>query len=105
LLRNQIVLDATVEMKQPLRHTPAGVPVFNSQLRHRSKQIQNGLARDVELELGAQAVGQVAERLARLAEGTTIRVTGFLAKRSRKSEWPVLHVNDFKLLDEVNHAR
>jgi primosomal replication protein N len=89
---------------QALRHTPAGIAIVNFRLQHRSEQIEERAARQVEVELAAQAVGQVAERLSRLPDGAAIRVSGFLAKRSRTSDFPVLHVNQFKAIEEVNHG-
>jgi primosomal replication protein N len=83
--------------REELRYTPAGVPVLNFRLAHRSQQTEAKHARAVELEALAVAIGEVAQRLAALPEGQRLTLTGFLANRSRRSTQVVLHVNEFEI--------
>ena len=79
--------------KDILRHTPAGVPLLGLVLRHQSEQIEAGINRKVECEVSAVALGEMANRMQDFPLETTIRVTGFIARRSLKSTQLVLHIN------------
>ena len=79
---------------EPLRYTPAGIPLLGVVLRHASEQIEAGMKRKVECEVNAVALGPLA--LTGLVLGTQIIATGFLAKRSLKSTQLVMHINDIK---------
>ena len=87
-----------------LRHTPAGVPVLGFRIGHRSKQVEAGLPRDIEVEIQAKAVGQVASLLAGAKLGSYVRVTGFLAHKSAKSRQPVVHVNTIEFVEGMNNG-
>ncbi|HSD61653.1 MAG TPA: primosomal replication protein N [Burkholderiales bacterium] len=95
---NRVVLGGRVAGMGELRHTPAGTPIVEFAVNHVSRQVEAGIARSVECELAAVAVGEMARKAALLAAGTTVRVEGFLASRSRGSRQPVLHVNNFETL-------
>ena len=96
---NQLLFDATLTELQPLRRTPAGVPVAGCSLAHESQQIEAGLARNVEVELQAVAVGELAGVLAAAIPGMKVRVAGFLAARSLRSKSPVLHLSKVEFLE------
>lgn len=96
---NDLRLDAVLAEIQPLRRTPAGVPVLNCILAHESKQIEADSPRDVSVELQAVAVGALADVLATVAPGMRIRATGFLAAKSLRSRAPVLHLNKIEFLE------
>lgn len=81
-----------------LRHTPAGTPIVEFAVNHISRQVEAGIARSVECEVAAMAVGEAARRAALLEAGTAVRLEGFLATRSRGSRQPVLHVNSFEII-------
>jgi primosomal replication protein N len=95
---NEVRLDAVLAELQPMRRTPAGVPVLNCLLAHESKQFEAGLTRDVSVELQAVVVGELAAVLAAAAPGMKIRATGFLAAKSLRSRAPVLHLNKIEFL-------
>jgi primosomal replication protein N len=90
-------LSGTLTAPEGLRYTPAGVPVLNFRLLHRSQQTEAKHPREVELEAHVVAVGEVAQRLAALPDGQGLVLTGFLANRSRRSTQVVLHVNEFDI--------
>ncbi len=93
---NKLVLQAEVVQIEPLRYTPAGIPLLSIVLRHVSEQVEAGMKRKVECEvnavfLGDQILGTPA--LKGLKLGAYIQATGFLAKRSLKSTQLVMHIN------------
>ncbi len=94
---NYLTLQAEVVQIEPLRYTPAGLPLLSVVLRHVSEQVEAGMKRKVECEVNAVAIGDLA--LTKLALGTQIRVTGFLAKRSLKSTQLVMHINQIAVLN------
>jgi primosomal replication protein N len=75
-----------------LRFTPAGVPVMECVIGHRSEQVEAGSPRCVECEIPAIALGDSARWIQEAAAGMPIRLTGFLAARSKNSKQPRLHV-------------
>ncbi len=77
-----------------LRYTPAGVAVTELKISHVSRQTEAGRSRQVECEISAVALGQMAETISGITAGTVVRLTGFLAKKSRMSLQLVLHVNN-----------
>jgi len=89
---NRLEITGRILELDALRYTPAGVPVLGFKLEHRSRQEEAGLPREVEVELAAKAMGEMARLLAGSRLGIEIRVTGFLAHKSAKRRQPVLHV-------------
>ena len=81
---------------EPLRYTPAGIPLLSVVLRHVSEQIEAGMKRKVECEVNAVVLGNLA--LTGLKLGAQIMAQGFLAKRSLKSTQLVMHINDIKTM-------
>jgi primosomal replication protein N len=77
-----------------LRYTPAGVAVAEFKISHVSRQLEAGKPRQVECEIAAVALGQMAEVVSGIASGTAVKLVGFLAKKSRMSMQLVLHVNN-----------
>jgi len=85
------VLKSEVVQIEPLRYTPAGIPLLSVLLRHVSDQVEAGMKRKVECELNAVILGDQALKSLKL--GSHIVATGFLAKRSLKSTQLVMHIN------------
>ena len=81
---------------EPLRYTPAGIPLLSVILRHASEQIEAGMKRKVECEVNAVILGDLA--LKGLKTGAQIIAQGFLARRSLKSTQLVMHINDIKTM-------
>ncbi|HVK54504.1 MAG TPA: primosomal replication protein N [Burkholderiales bacterium] len=98
------MLEGVVADLGVLRYTPAGLPHMEFQLLHQSRQEEAGAERDVTVCMAAVALGKPAQVAASLKAGQTVVVKGFLSQRSLKSDYPVLHVNQIKLLQEENHA-
>ena len=80
---------------QPLRYTPAGIPLLSFVLQHVSEQTEAGLKRKVECEVQAVALGDLAK--SNIQIGDNIKAKGFLAKRSAKSTQLVLHIEQLQI--------
>ncbi len=87
---NSLLLSGVVIGLEPIRYTPAGIPLLSFVLQHASEQIEAGLKRKVECEVNAVALGDLAKSSIQL--GSSVKVKGFLAKRSAKSTQLVLHI-------------
>ncbi|HEX8875017.1 MAG TPA: primosomal replication protein N [Nitrosospira sp.] len=95
---NQTVICGNIVEISGLRFTPAGVAVTEFRLNHVSRQIEAGGLRQVECEVPAVALGQMAEIVSGTRADTAVRLTGFLAKKSRMSSQLVLHVNNIDFI-------
>ena len=93
---NKLVLQAEVVQIEPLRYTPAGIPLLSFVLQHASEQVEAGLKRKVECEVNAVALGNLAKQNIQL--GANIKAKGFLAKRSTKSTQLVLHIEKLEVI-------
>jgi len=91
---NKLELQAEVVQIEPLRYTPAGIPLLSVVLHHVSEQFEAGMKRKVECEVNAVVLGDLALKELRL--NTHILATGFLARRSLKSTQLVMHINQIK---------
>ncbi|HRQ58166.1 MAG TPA: primosomal replication protein N [Azoarcus taiwanensis] len=98
------MLQARLETVEPLRRTPAGVPVAAATLHHVSRQVEAGLEREVSVELDAVAVGELAALLAAAPPGASVRVVGFLAAKSLRSRKPVLHLSEIEFLEGTENG-
>ena len=91
---NLIELDA-------LRFTPAGIPVVNFRLSHASEQIEAGAKREVQCEVAGLAFEREARLMAAARPGMQVKVSGFLAGRSRDSKQLVLHATTIEFVEGV----
>lgn len=92
---NELSLVASILERDTLRYTPAGIPIVGATLQHGSQQIEAGIARQVEFEIGALAAGEISGRFANAELGAVHCFTGFLARKSRHSKALVFHIIDF----------
>lgn len=90
---NQVVLCGWVAEIGAPRYTPAGVAILEFKVSHLSERLEGGVKRKVECEVSAMALADQAKMAASLKTGSPVRLTGFLAARSRNSAQLVLHVN------------
>jgi len=93
---NRVGLTAALVEREPVRYTPAGIPIVGLKLSHRSVQREAGVDRAVEMEISAIAADRVALRIERVALGTELKLEGFLAPRRRNVKALVLHVTEFE---------
>lgn len=101
---NQLVLTGHLTERDALRYTPAGVPIVNFRIAHASEQLEAETPRQVELELGCMAVQEQAKLVAGAPLGIAMRLSGFVAPRSRSSRQLVLHVNTIEFKEGANDA-
>ncbi len=97
---NEIALSGELTTIEPLRYTPAGIPVLGFKLVHRSRQVEAGLKRQVECELGGVAMAEVAVSMARLKPGQAVKVSGFLNRKNRMSAQMILHATEARAIKE-----
>ena len=90
---NRLLISGVLTHVEPLRYSPAGVPIAEAVVLHRSSQSVAGQARQVECELTVQASGALAEHLARQATGTQMKMDGVINRRSVKSRQLILILN------------
>jgi primosomal replication protein N len=95
---NSVRLTATLAAMEPLRHTPAGIPVVEFSLAHASQQLEAGSPRQVEFDMPAKAAGELATRIARLSPGCRVEAQGFLNRKHRMSRQVVLHITNIELI-------
>lgn len=88
-------LTATLVERSVVRYSPAGVPVLECLLDHRSTQLEANLPRLVEFEIRAVALGDIVTELSRIAPGTELAVDGFLAPSRKGSKTLLLHITGF----------
>ena len=94
---NKLTLSGVVIGLEPIRTTPAGLPLLSFVINHVSEVIEAGLKRKIECEIHAVAIGDCAKSNIKL--GANINVAGFLAKRSAKSSQLVLHIMKIEILE------
>lgn len=96
---NQLVMTGTVTRKPATRTSPAGIPISRFGLEHQSRQLEVGRERSVECWIRVVAGGEpLQEAIRRLNQGSRVRVTGFLARRSHRDpatelELHALHID------------
>jgi len=95
---NEVALSGELVQIEPLRHTPAGIPLLYFRLVHRSRQIEAGLKRQVECEMNGVAMAETAVAMSRLKAGQAVRVSGFLNRKNRMSAQLVLHAAKAEIL-------
>ena len=95
---NQTVICGKIAEIGKLRYTPTGVAVAEFKISHVSRQMEAGLPRQVECEIFAVALAQMAKIVSGMETGATVKLTGFLAKKSRMSMQLALHVNNVDII-------
>lgn len=90
---NRLVINGVLIQVDPVRYSPAGVPIAEAVIQHRSTQTSGTHARQVECELKVQASGSLAGQLAQLVAGTQVELEGALNRRSVNSRQLILIVN------------
>ena len=90
---NRVQLTGQLLSVQPIRYTPAGIPVTEATLGHHSEQREAGLKRQVSCEVSVKAFGNLAHQLAAATIGTSLKATGFIAAKSLKSRQLILHLD------------
>jgi len=99
LAQNRVTVSGKLIELDALRHTPAGVAVLKFRLQHDSSQMEAGGERKVSCEIAAVAFEREARLLAAARLGSSVKVNGFLAARSRSSRTLVLHATQIEFVE------
>ena len=102
---NAVALSGELSAIEPLRHTPAGIPLVNFRLLHKSQQVEGGYKRQVDCEITGIALGEIAVAVSRMPQGRLVSVEGFLNRKNRMSAQLILHVTRAHELKDTNHAK
>ena len=97
---NQLQFTALIAERDALRYTPAGMPIVNAVLQHRSQQMEAGIARLSEFEISAVAAGEISGKFNAAPLGGVYQFTGFLTKKTRNSKSLVFHIIDFSAVTD-----
>jgi primosomal replication protein N len=90
---NRLIISGALIQIEPLRYSPAGVPITEAVIHHRSSQTVATQARQVECELTVQASGPLAAQLSQQTTGTQLELEGVLNRRSVNSRQLILILN------------
>lgn len=96
---NRTQLCGRLETRGVLRFSPVGVALVAFSIAHRSEQQEADTRRKVACVVNALAAGELAQKIAHLADGAKIRVNGFLTQAGRANSALVLHVQNFELIE------
>jgi primosomal replication protein N len=94
---NRLVLVGRIAGIDALRYTPAGVAIVRFVLEHASEQAEAGSPRKVNLEMTCVATETTARLVAATPLGTTVRVSGFVAAKSKTRRALELHAVSIEL--------
>jgi primosomal replication protein N len=87
--------------REVLRYTPAGVPVLQAQWRHSGALTEATLARTLDFEFDAIALGAAAQQVNAAALGGQYVLDGFIAPRSKRSTRLIIHINRIETVTGV----
>ena len=97
-MENQLVLTGTVSRKPATRSSPAGIPISRFGLEHRSRQLEAGAERAVQCWIRVVASGpSLQDAVRRLEQGSQVRVTGFLTRRSYRDPETELELHALRI--------
>ena len=91
---NRLVLGGKIVNLEPLRYSPAGVPIARATLKHQSKQ--SGQLMQCELTVAAQ--GENAQKLAGLKPGSQVKATGSITRAGTNSRYLLMWIE--QLIEE-----
>lgn len=89
-MNNLIKLTARILQVQPLRYTPAGIPVLDIVLQHESWQEENGQKCLVKFEIPARILGKQAEEW-QYRQDAVIESEGFWRNAANASQAGTTH--------------
>lgn len=95
---NQTIICGRIAKLGVLRYTPAGVAVIDFTINHVSRQKEAGVARQIIFDILAVALGQLALTVAEFKINNTVKLTGFINRRSHLNHQLVLHTDHIELI-------
>lgn len=97
-MSNRVELTGQILATSGLRYTPAGLATVAMRLVHASEQQEAGRPRQVVCEVEAIAFGETARKLSQSPAGSQVSLTGFLDRKSPRSNLLTVHVTDYELI-------
>ena len=97
-MENQLVIQGELIESDALRYTPAGVPILKFRIAHRSRQNEAGGVREVGCELDVVAFEAQARLLATAILGTSLKIEGFLDRKTRSGRTVVMHAKQIEFV-------
>lgn len=95
---NQIIICGKIAKLGVLRYTPAGVAVIDFTINHVSRQKEAGVARQIIFDILAVALGQLALTVVGFEINNTVKLTGFINRKSHMNHQLVLHTDHIELI-------
>lgn len=95
---NQTIICGRIAKLGVLRYTPAGVAVIELTINHVSRQKEAGVARQIIFDILAVALGQLALTVAEFKINNTVKLTGFINRKSHMNHQLVLHADHIELI-------
>lgn len=95
---NQTVICGKIARLGQLRFTPAGKAAIEFEITHNSDQIEAGIQRRITCEIFAVALADIANTISGLEIGTSVKLAGFLTKKSKMSAQLALHVTHIDII-------
>jgi len=95
---NQTIICGKIANLGVLRYTPAGVAVIEFTINHVSRQKEAGVVRQIIFDILAVALGQLALNVAGFKVNNTVKLTGFLNRKSHMNHQLVLHTDHIELI-------
>ncbi|MDO8893366.1 primosomal replication protein N [Nitrosomonas sp.] len=95
---NQTIICGRIAKLGVLRYTPAGVAVIEFTINHVSRQKEAGVARQIIFDILAVALGQLALTVAGFKINNTVKLTGFINRKSHMNHQLVLHTDHIELI-------
>ena len=93
---NRLSISGEITHLEPQRFTPAGTPIVEAVLLHRSTQTVGITERRVECEITVQASAELAQRLGKMKVGTHVKLQGVLNHRSVNSRQLMLILSELE---------
>jgi primosomal replication protein N len=94
---NHFTLTAILVSKDAIRFTPAGIPVMHCQLEHSGEVTEVGIARKIQMNVDAIAIGPIHKGLEQMDLGAEAVFAGFLAAKSLRNQRLVFHITHIQL--------
>lgn len=91
---NRFELTANITEIEPLRHTPAGLPLIRLVLDHYSEPTEAGFKRKLNMQIRAVAIGDIAKLIAKFKPQTNLHMLGFMAPIKQGSDYLVFHIQE-----------
>jgi primosomal replication protein N len=97
---NHVKISGRLIELEGLRYSPAGIPIVQFRVSHESEQLEAGVTRKVNCELGVIAVEREARLVASAKLGVELVATGFLDHKSRSGTQFILHATHIEFKNQ-----